>query len=69
MPEKRIQLILNAIAYTGIFGFAIWYTVIWWQNPELTQMQLFQKYGYGLLIAILPALPAIIYDVYRKRDK
>jgi hypothetical protein len=66
---KKIQLILNIIAYTALFGYVIWMGIIWWQNPGWSQIQVFQQTWYGIFIAFLLALPAIAYDVYSKWDK
>lgn len=63
---KRIQFILNVIAGVAIFGYAVWLTVIWWQNPEWSQMLLFQHTWKGLVVMVVLVLPSIVYDVYRR---
>lgn len=66
MTEKRIQLMLNIIAYTALIAYVIWQGIIWWQNPEWSKMQLFQKTWHGLAIAILIALPSVVYEAWRR---
>lgn len=69
MSQKRIQLVLNVIAGLAIFIFAVWQGIIWWQNPEWSQMMLFRHTWQLLVIMILLVLPAIVYDIYSKWDK
>jgi len=65
ISQKRIQLILNVIAYSAVFGYVMWVTIVWWQNPEWSQMQLLQRTWQGLVIMLLFTLPKIAYEVYR----
>lgn len=65
---SKFAMILNVALYAGLFIYLIWISVVWFQNPEWSQMQFLLSTWQVTLIFVIVMVAGIGLHIYM-RDK
>lgn len=61
--EKALRTVFGALCYLVGMGFVLWQLIWWYQNPELTKMQVFQEWWlYDIIVG------AVVWLGYKLGD-